>query len=106
MLAIIIATFAIMRGIDTGYKEHLLNVDDYVALYETFFKNECWNGVTLSGGEPLIFQDIDALIKKLSEKGANINYCHKWRFTTLSFSSNEICEKIKCFNPYYGYTNV
>lgn len=60
------------EGIDIGYKEHLLNVDDYVALYETFFKNECWNGVTLSGGEPLIFQDIDALIKKLREKGANI----------------------------------
>lgn len=49
-----------------------LDVEDYLFLFDTFFKITGWNGVTISGGEPFIFKDIDALIQKLYEHGAKI----------------------------------
>ena len=49
-----------------------LKVDDYILLYSVYSEKEGWNGVTLSGGEPLIYNRIDELVKKLSNIGAKI----------------------------------
>ncbi len=53
-----------------NYKE--LNVEDYVLLFSIYSEMEEWNGVTLSGGEPLIYKNIDELVKRLYEAGAEI----------------------------------
>lgn len=54
-----------------NYKDNL-TVEDYVWLYENYRDLTNWNGVTLSGGEPLMYQNIDTLVKELYEKGAQI----------------------------------
>lgn len=64
--------FCHSEGIRGGIRRHQLSVDDYVTLYDIYSKMEEWNGVTLSGGEPLLFKDVDTLLKKLNERGANI----------------------------------
>ena len=60
------------EGITNGFARHDLAVDDYVLLFNTFRKLEQWNGVTLSGGEPLIYSQIDNLVEKLNFNGAGI----------------------------------
>lgn len=53
-------------------RQHQLTVDDYVILYKLYSEMEGWNGVTLSGGEPLLYKEIDTLLKKLKEEEAEI----------------------------------
>lgn len=48
------------------------SVQDYVTLYSVYSNLEGWNGVTLSGGEPLLFKDILELVKALHKEGAEI----------------------------------
>lgn len=64
--------FCHSEGVNTGIRRHQLTISDYITLYRLFLKVEKWNGVTISGGEPLIFRDIDELLEKLYEAGANI----------------------------------
>lgn len=49
-----------------------LTVDEYLTLYQMYSQLEEWNGVTLSGGEPLIYKDILLLTKALYDCGAKI----------------------------------
>lgn len=49
-----------------------LTVEDYVWLFENYKELTNWEGVTLSGGEPMMYHDVDRLIKELYEKGAEI----------------------------------
>ena len=49
-----------------------LSVQDYVTMYQVYSKMEGWNGVTLSGGEPLLYKDILELVKALYNEGASI----------------------------------
>lgn len=49
-----------------------MQLEDYLTLYSIYSKLEDWNGVTLSGGEPLIYKDIDVLVKELHQLGAVI----------------------------------
>lgn len=60
------------EGACTEFSENELSVEQYVKLYKVYSKMEKWEGVTLSGGEPLIFSYIDELSQKLWEQGAKI----------------------------------
>ncbi len=60
------------EGIVNSLVRHDLTVDDYVWLFNTYKELEQWNEVTLSGGEPLIYFQIDALVEKLYLAGAKI----------------------------------
>lgn len=60
------------EGITRNFVRHDLTVDDYVLLFDTYKNLEQWSGVTLSGGEPLIYSQIDALVEKLYFNGAKI----------------------------------
>lgn len=64
--------FCHSEGVSEIIRKHRLSVEDYVKLYDIYSKMEGWNGVTLSGGEPLLFKDVDILLQKLNERGANI----------------------------------
>ena len=64
--------FCYSEGASEVIRRHQLSVDNYVTLYDIYSKMEKWNGVTLSGGEPLLFKDLDTLLQKLNERGANI----------------------------------
>ena len=48
------------------------SVQDYVTLYSVYSNLESWNGVTLSGGEPLLYKNILELVKALHKEGAEI----------------------------------
>ena len=60
------------EGVSRGLFRHDLTVENYVLLYNIYKKLEDWDGVTLSGGEPLMFHGIDALVEKLHAEGAEI----------------------------------
>ena len=64
--------FCHSEGVGDVIRRHQLSVEDYVILYDVYSKLENWNGVTLSGGEPLLFKGFDNLVEKLNSKGANI----------------------------------
>ena len=64
--------FCHSEGVSEVIQRHKLSVEDYVTLYDIYSKMEEWNGVTLSGGEPLLFKDVDILLQKLKERGADI----------------------------------
>ena len=64
--------FCHSEGICNVSRTHELDVEDYVTLFQIHSQLEKWNGVTLSGGEPFVFRNIDKLIEKLSREGAKI----------------------------------
>ena len=64
--------FCHSEGVGDVIRRHQLSVEDYITLYEVYSNLEKWNGVTLSGGEPLLFKDFDVLVEELHKKGANI----------------------------------
>lgn len=49
-----------------------LDVEDYLFLFKMFKKTTGYSGVTISGGEPFTFRNIDNLLKVLFEEGAKI----------------------------------
>lgn len=51
---------------------NLLISDDYSKLYKIYSKYYNFNGVTLSGGEPLVREDVIEIAKKLYQDGAKI----------------------------------
>ena len=59
------------EGISISTMEEL-SVEDYIILYELYSDIENWNGVTISGGEPLLYRRIDELCRALYNKGAKI----------------------------------
>ena len=71
-MSIFLSYFCHSEGVSEVIQRHKLSVEDYVTLYDIYSKMEEWNGVTLSGGEPLLFKDIDILLQKLKERGADI----------------------------------
>lgn len=64
--------FCHKEGVNKSKQKNRLKVEDYITLYRMYYNMEDWNGVTISGGEPLLFSDIDLLLKRLYEEGANI----------------------------------
>lgn len=60
------------EGVDTTRSRNELSVEQYVTLFKVYSEMEKWNGVTLSGGEPLLYRHIDTLCQKLFEEGAKI----------------------------------
>lgn len=64
--------FCHSEGVGGAFRKHELSTDNYVTLFKMYSDIEKWNGVTLSGGEPFIFRDVDTLVKKLYEEGAKI----------------------------------
>ena len=49
-----------------------LSVEDYLNLYKIYSDMENWNGITISGGEPLLYRNIIELCKKLHYAGGKI----------------------------------
>ena len=64
--------FCHSEGVSRIFCKHELSIDNYVTLFKMYFDIEKWKGVTLSGGEPFLFHDIDTLVEKLYEQGAKI----------------------------------
>lgn len=64
--------FCHSEGVGATFRKHKLNVDNYVTLFKMYSDIEKWDGVTLSGGEPLLFRNIDTLVERLYEEGAKI----------------------------------
>lgn len=64
--------FCHAEGVHNVSRKHELSVANYVTLFKMHSELEGWNGVTLSGGEPFVYRQIDTLIESLSEEGANI----------------------------------
>ena len=60
------------EGISRSFFRHNLTINQYVLLYNTYKNLEQWNGVTLSGGEPLMYHQIDELVERLYNEGAKI----------------------------------
>lgn len=52
--------------------QNLLTSDDYCKLYRIYSKHYNFNGVTLSGGEPLVRNDCVEIAEKLYKNGAKI----------------------------------
>lgn len=52
--------------------EEIFNGDDYKYLVDFCKKKYGWNTVTITGGEPLIRNDIEDIIMKIKESGINI----------------------------------
>ena len=73
-----------------------LSIEDYLILYELYSDMENWNGVTISGGEPLLYRQIDELCQKLYEKGAKI---------TLVTNGHYLLEKLNVLK-YVNQINV
>ena len=63
--------FCHKEGIEKS-TETLLNSLDYEFLFETCKKQFGWNEISITGGEPFMNKEIDAIIKKLHEKGGKI----------------------------------
>lgn len=64
--------FCHSEGVGDVIRRHQLSVEDYITLYKIHSNLEEWNGVTLSGGEPLLFKDFDVLVERLYKEGADI----------------------------------
>lgn len=60
------------EGVDAKKIRHRLSVENYVTLFKVYSEMEEWNGVTLAGGEPLLYRHIDTLCQRLYEEGAKI----------------------------------
>ena len=60
------------EGVEAKRTRNELSVEHYVTLFKVYSKMEEWNGVTLSGGEPLLYRYIDTLCQRLHEEGAKI----------------------------------
>ena len=60
------------EGVSVPKRNTEMTINDYTTLYSIYSKLENWNGVTLSGGEPLIYKNIFDLTKKLYKMGAEI----------------------------------
>lgn len=56
----------------TNQIENELDIDDYLKLYLIHSDIEKWNGVTISGGEPLVYKNIFSLCEMLYNAGAEI----------------------------------
>ena len=64
--------FCHSEGVAESFQKHELSVENYVTLFKMYKDIEGWNGVTISGGEPLLFKGIDKLVEKLYKEGAKI----------------------------------
>lgn len=64
--------FCHSEGVCRGFRNHELSVENYVTLFKLYKDIEEWDGVTLSGGEPFLFRNIDTLVQRLYEEGAKI----------------------------------
>lgn len=64
--------FCHSEGVGCAFRKHELSVVDYVTLFKIYTDIEKYNGVTLSGGEPLLYRCVDTLVEKLYEEGAKI----------------------------------
>ena len=53
------------EGVETKRTRNELSVEHYVTLFKVYSEMEEWNGVTLSGGEPLLYRYIDTLCQIL-----------------------------------------
>lgn len=62
--------FCHAEGVSGTLGKNELTVENYITLFNLYSELEGWNGVTLSGGEPFLFRDIDELLKRLYEAGA------------------------------------
>lgn len=60
------------EGVEVKKTRNELSVEQYVTLFKIYSEIEEWNGVTLSGGEPLLYQHIDTLCQRLYKEGAKI----------------------------------
>lgn len=60
------------EGVETKRTRNELSLEHYITLFKVYSEIEEWNGVTLSGGEPLLYRYIDVLCQRLFEKGAKI----------------------------------
>lgn len=65
-------SFCHNEGFRSSIKEQVLSVNDYCFLYKVYSKLEEWNGVTLSGGEPLLNSSFNDLCSKLYDYKAYI----------------------------------
>lgn len=86
--------FCHREGAREEIRRHQLSVENYVTLYEIYSKMEEWNGVTLSGGEPLLFDGIERLLKKLYERGANITIVTNGSLLNLHFFSLKYVKRL------------
>lgn len=82
------------EGISSSIRQHQLTSEDYVTLYKLHSRIEDWKGVTISGGEPFLFRDIDALIRKLFELGADITVVTNGSLISSHFPSMKYVKKI------------
>ena len=64
--------FCHAEGVNSIFPKHELTIENYITLFKIFYDIESWSGVTLSGGEPFVYRNIDNLIKRLYEEGAKI----------------------------------
>ncbi len=64
--------FCHREGISNHRIYNELSTNDYLTLFSIYSKMENWNGVTISGGEPLLYPNIVDLCKKLYAADANI----------------------------------
>lgn len=86
--------FCHSEGVGGAFRKHELNVDNYVTLFRMYYDIEKWNGVTLSGGEPLIFRDVDTLVERLYKEGAKITLVTKGSLLHLHLPIMKYIERI------------
>lgn len=91
------------------------SVQDYVTIYTVYSKLEHWNGVTLSGGEPLLFKNILELAKALHKEGAEITLVTNGYFLLEKMDVLKYLKRINIsihtlheedYNTIVGRTNV
>lgn len=98
--------FCHAEGVSGTLGKHELTVDNYITLYTLYSELEGWNGVTLSGGEPFLFRDIDELLKRLYEAGAQVTVVTNGALLDRPSSGYQVHQKNQCFYSHYRPSNV
>ncbi len=86
--------FCHMEGVNSVTRKHRLLIEDYIILFKLYSSMEKWNGVTISGGEPLLFRNIDILLKRLFEEKANITLVTNGSLLHLHLKSMKYVKRV------------
>jgi dTDP-4-amino-4,6-dideoxygalactose transaminase/molybdenum cofactor biosynthesis enzyme MoaA len=82
------------EGIEKNY-ENCLTSEDYAFLFLICRDGFGWNDVSITGGEPFLYKDIDKLVRKLSDYGSKITIISNGE---LIFEHKEIITNIERIN--------
>ena len=76
-----------------------LDVEDYLFLFKMFKKTTGYSGVTISGGEPFTFRNIDNLLKVLFEEGAKITVVTNGALLDRHFEALKYVKYVRDLDP-------